>query len=297
MTEEGGMRKRGGGASGMTSSMYKGESTMDDEEDKPLVGGAPLPDEPAGRSEDPPPRAPAHSGALAKTQLRVGMVIEKLREMDMDDVYRYWSVLQNWLADVPSKLGTSCPPLAGLGSKKELTQEQLEMLDRWCEDNVGVTCSLDDHGDLLRQLWGLSFPSTDVQPEVPDPQWKRLGFQGNDPFTDFRSAGRLSLDVLIHFAETYPAKYKETMKRSMGNGSVETSYPFACAAINVVFMLTDIMKLKRPGSGEARSNEPDAVLMCATYVALLSCCRVLYSQTCARDHVTTCRALAALCCV
>ena len=47
----------------------------------------------------------------------------------------------------------------------------------------------------------------------------------------------------------------------------------------------DIMKLKRPGSGEARSNEPDAALMRATYVALLSCCRVLYSQTCARDHV------------
>jgi hypothetical protein len=31
-----------------------------------------------------------------------------------------------------------------------------------------------------------------------------------------------------------------------------------------MFMLTDIMKLKRAGSGEARSNEPDAVLMRAT---------------------------------
>ena len=40
------------------------------------------------------------------------------------------------------------------------------------------------------------------------------------------------------------------MKRSMGNGSVESSYPFACAAINVVFMLTDLMKLQRSGDGE-----------------------------------------------
>jgi len=75
--------------------------------------------------------------------------------------------------------------------------------------------------------------------------------------------------VLIHFAETYPDKYKETMKRSMGNGSVETSYPFACAAINVVFMLADIMKLKRPGSGEARSNESEAALMRATFARML----------------------------
>lgn len=163
------MRKRGGGASsGMTSSMYTVEPVMDDEEDKPLVGVAPSNSESATGRSDPPPAA-HQSSALAKTTLKVGMVIEKLREMDMDDVYRYWSVFQNWLADVPSKLGTSCPPLAGLGNKRELTQEQHEMLDKWCEDNVGVPCNVEDHGDLLRQLWGLSFPSTDVQPALPDP--------------------------------------------------------------------------------------------------------------------------------
>lgn len=38
-------------------------------------------------------------------------------------------------------------------------------------------------------------------------------------------------------------------------------------------MLADIMKLKRPGSGEARSNEPEAALMRATYVPCFACCR------------------------
>ena len=64
----------------------------------------------------------------------------------------------------------------------------------------------------------------------------------------------LSLSLSLSLSHTH----------TQGNGSVETSYPFACATINVVFMLTDMMKLKRPGSGEALSNEPAAALMRAT---------------------------------
>jgi hypothetical protein len=139
-------------------------------------------------------------------------------------------------------------------SLKSLTRESLSL-------NL-LICSSPAFLAATQPLLTPSYPAPSADPSCR--QWKRLGFQGNDPFTDFRSAGKLSVDVLIHFAETYPDKYKDTMKRSMGNGSVETSYPFACAAINVVFMLTDIMKLKRPGSGEARSNEPDAALMRAT---------------------------------
>ena len=59
----------------------------------------------------------------------------------------------------------------------------------------------------------------------------------------------------------------------------ETSYPFACAAINIVYMLADVMKLKRPGGGEARSNEPGAVQMRATCV-LCACYAALYVTCC-----------------
>ena len=37
--------------------------------------------------------------------------------------------------------------------------------------------------------------------------------------------GKLSLQVLVHFADTYADKYKESMKRSMGNGSVVITRP------------------------------------------------------------------------
>jgi hypothetical protein len=51
-------------------------------------------------------------------------------------------VFQSWLADVPTKLGTSCPPLAGLGLTRppELSLEQLEKLDKWCENSIGLPC-------------------------------------------------------------------------------------------------------------------------------------------------------------
>jgi hypothetical protein len=168
-----GVRKRGGGAPAGKSTMYKEDivDAVDDEEGKPLTGQAPWPDEGHSTETFQPPKSATSTGTVSKATFKVGMVIEKIREMDMDDVYRYWSVLQHWLADVPSKLGTRCPPLAGLGLTRppDLTEEQLEKLDSWCECNVAIPCTREDHADLLIQLWNLSFPESDVNPELPDP--------------------------------------------------------------------------------------------------------------------------------
>ena len=116
MTSTGGMRKRvgGGGAAGTgTSSMYaENEVVLDDEEDKPLVGGAPLPAAGHGDAADyfervePPhhraPRATAASGTVSNhvvpLKVKVGLVVEKLREIDLADVYRYWSVFSKVLS-------------------------------------------------------------------------------------------------------------------------------------------------------------------------------------------------------
>jgi hypothetical protein len=175
------MRKRGSAAGGGVSSMYA-ETSLDDEEEKPLVGGPPLGEQGRGcegsrvvsESKDEGAKAPAlssSSGAVSTTKFKIGLVIEKIREIDMSDMYRYWSVVQVWLSEVPAKLGTNCHPLTGFGLTRqpELTQEQLEKLDRWCEENVAVPCTSEDHSDLLFQLWDLSFPDSDVKPEIKDP--------------------------------------------------------------------------------------------------------------------------------
>jgi hypothetical protein len=181
-----------------------------------------------------------------------------------------------------------------------------ELVDKFIEDEVGIPYTHDDasHWALLLKLWNLAFPASESQPEQQDTlalsqrlstphcsvprlgapvarmraanprvkwrgagrHWKKLGFQGNDPATDFRSAGVLSVKSLVYFGETYPDRFQETMQRSHGR-SVEDSYPFACAAINVVFLLTDLMKLRR--STEPQSGDAEAAAMRATLGRML----------------------------
>lgn len=136
----------------------------------------------------------------------VGSITEMLRHMDLDDVYRYLSKMRDWLVDVPAlalqTVGST--PLASLcfGIRgPPLSPEQQEALRQFVEDNVGIPYSHEQHWCDLERLWDISFPQTEVKPEQHDAQWKRLGFQGMDAATDFRSAGVLALRVLMHFAE------------------------------------------------------------------------------------------------
>jgi ELMO domain-containing protein len=86
--------------------------------------------------------------------------------------------------------------------------------------------------DALRQLWRLAFPDTTIPP-LQSEAWKEMGWQGNDPSTDFRyncttsmrailisiscsfqlilcefiscrGGGFISLENLIYFAQNYP---------------------------------------------------------------------------------------------
>jgi hypothetical protein len=153
-----------------------------------------------------PNARPTSSGTLTAY---IGSLSDIVRNLELDDVYRYWSKLRDWLSDVPclavAQFGTSLPPsIAGLYYSMKppsMTPEQQEALDKFVNENVGIPYTHEEHWELLRQLWSLSFPDTEVQPEQHDAQWKRLGFQGNDPATDFRSAGVLSVHALVHFAE------------------------------------------------------------------------------------------------
>src|SRR4051794_17790327 len=67
----------------------------------------------------------------------------------------------------------------------------------------------DEHEGQLLQLWKMSYPTTDLEARV-SAQWKKLGFQGTDPMTDFRGAGIFGLNNLLYLAETYPNRYVTT---------------------------------------------------------------------------------------
>mmetsp|Transcript_20775 Transcript_20775/g.37835 ORF Transcript_20775/g.37835 Transcript_20775/m.37835 type:complete len:402 (+) Transcript_20775:133-1338(+) len=75
------------------------------------------------------------------------------------------------------------------------------------------------------------------EPQPPlnstSPRWKQCGFQSNDPRTDFRT-GRLAIEALVYFAETYPMAATQMILEAQSTG---IDYPFAVASINVTQLL------------------------------------------------------------
>jgi hypothetical protein len=81
-----------------------------------------------------------------------------------------------------------------------------------------------NHEQLLLQLWKETFPNEELSARKSE-QWVKLGFQGQDPATDFRSMGMLGLNHLI-----YVVRNKASMVRYIL--SKDRQYPFAVALIN-----------------------------------------------------------------
>ncbi|OQR77654.1 ELMO domain-containing protein 1-like [Tropilaelaps mercedesae] len=72
-------------------------------------------------------------------------------------------------------------------------------------------------------------------------QWQDIGFQGDDPRTDFRGMGMLGLDQLVFFVTQYNSLARHVLSRSLHPTS---GYSFAIVGIN----LTDlIFRLLRKG--------------------------------------------------
>jgi len=93
-----------------------------------------------------------------------------------------------------------------------------------------------NHESLLLQLWKLSYPNVALRSRISS-EWKKLGFQGTDPSTDFRGGGVFSLNNLLYFAEHYPQKYEKFLRGSHH----KESYPFAITGMNITMLLMGIL--------------------------------------------------------
>ena len=71
-----------------------------------------------------------------------------------------------------------------------------------------------EHEEKLLKLWTLLSPDAPLTSRVSH-QWKDIGFQGNDPKTDFRGMGILGLDNLIFFAEEYCNSAQRVLQYSL----------------------------------------------------------------------------------
>lgn len=120
----------------------------------------------------------------------------------------------------------------------------------------------DEHNVHVRQLWTRAYPSEPV-PDIPAEQWKRLGFQGTNPATDFRGSGLCGIDCLLAIVEH--SEFFHALMKSADAHEI----PFATAGINIVSMIFELMGWGFKSPGIPTGNSP------TTYRTL---CKLLFEK-------------------
>jgi len=88
------------------------------------------------------------------------------------------------------------------------------------------------HETLLLELWTLLLPDRPLLKRVTK-QWQDIGFQGEDPKTDFRGMGMLGLHNLIYFAREFGSAAKHILSHSH---HPKFGYSFAIVGINLTHL-------------------------------------------------------------
>ncbi len=95
-----------------------------------------------------------------------------------------------------------------------------------------IVQSNETHLALLESLWSNMKPNVRrTSKHVVSPDWLALGFQGNDPTTDFRSLGLLGLYQLVYFSLHRTQTAHMVLQDLSKPGS--KYYPFAVIGINI----------------------------------------------------------------
>jgi len=89
-----------------------------------------------------------------------------------------------------------------------------------------------EHETKLLELWSCLMPGKELKSRV-NSAWKELGFQGDDPKTDFRGMGLLGLENLLYFAKNYPGAALHVLSHSH---HPIYGYSFAIVGINLTHM-------------------------------------------------------------
>ena len=99
------------------------------------------------------------------------------------------------------------------------------------------------HREMLQSLWSAVYPDK-CMPEPSlnvsvSPGWKDVGFQSNDPCTDFRAMGLLGLHCLCYHGSRYPDRVRTIVHA----GRPARDFPYAAVGINLVAALVQMLKL------------------------------------------------------
>uniref|UniRef100_A0A0N5A9B5 ELMO domain-containing protein n=1 Tax=Syphacia muris TaxID=451379 RepID=A0A0N5A9B5_9BILA len=91
------------------------------------------------------------------------------------------------------------------------------------------------HRKKLTLLWNSLFPHNELK-SLKTKQWQMIGFQGDDPSTDFRGMGMLALDQLSFFVRYDVNNAVSVLHQSVND---ETGFPMAITGITITSTLCD----------------------------------------------------------
>ncbi|KAI8394036.1 ELMO/CED-12 family-domain-containing protein [Radiomyces spectabilis] len=97
------------------------------------------------------------------------------------------------------------------------------------------------HEQKLLKLWEALMPDTQLEARLTQ-QWGEIGFQGNDPATDFRGMGMQGLDDLLYYAQTHAASAQSTFSSSRHPVSW---YPYAIVGINITHFAVHTLRTRQ----------------------------------------------------
>uniref|UniRef100_A0A914WJA0 ELMO domain-containing protein n=1 Tax=Plectus sambesii TaxID=2011161 RepID=A0A914WJA0_9BILA len=93
------------------------------------------------------------------------------------------------------------------------------------------------HEAKLFQLWALLKPGVSLEKRITK-QWQEIGFQGNDPATDFRGMGLLGLEQLVYLAHFEKAEAQMMLSLSH---HPKLGFPFAIAGITMTSLSRELL--------------------------------------------------------
>lgn len=117
------------------------------------------------------------------------------------------------------------------GYKQLLHEIESLRLTQYDSDN-------EDHELRLLSLWNKLRPNECLRSRISK-QWQDIGFQGDDPKTDFRGMGLLGLENLIFFVDEYPDPASHVLSHSL---HPQYGYAFAIVGINLTSMAYHLFK-------------------------------------------------------
>ncbi|GFN80734.1 Elmo domain-containing protein 2-like protein [Plakobranchus ocellatus] len=99
----------------------------------------------------------------------------------------------------------------------------------------------EDHMRKLEKLWDL-YNSGRPLPSLVGSHWTEIGFQGDNPATDFRGMGLLGLEQLMFFSEIYPEQAQKVLNLSH---HPNYGFSFAIVGINITEMCLTLLIKRR----------------------------------------------------